>query len=128
EPGASPTASASGLRTAFLTQPTPCGHWDLVIWALIRISGFGFYLDFGFWFSRPPYPSHAGFFAVPSNCGVVLNRSNWPVRAAWWVLSSSAATSSGLIGLNVFTASSAWSRIGRLSMPQMTTDVGRFIA
>ncbi|HEV8004319.1 MAG TPA: hypothetical protein VGP63_30930 [Planctomycetaceae bacterium] len=69
------------------------------------------------------FPSHSGCFAVESKPLVVLKGSKRPFSAAWVVFLSSAAIGSGLRGWKVLTASKAWSRILKLSMPVITTNV-----
>jgi len=73
-------------------------------------------------------PSHFGFRAVPSNTDVVLNNSNSPRDAAFGVLARIAFTWALVIGRKLRAASNACSRISMLSMPVITTEVGKFRA
>ena len=73
-------------------------------------------------------PSHFGFRAVPSNTDVVLNNSNSPRDAAFAVLARIAFAWALVIGRKLRAASNACSRISMLSMPVITTEVGKFRA
>src|SRR6267154_234082 len=73
-------------------------------------------------------PSQSGCLAVESWCDVVLKISYFPVVAASLVFAKSRAICPRFIGWKVLTASNAWSSTSRLSIPVITTDVGRLDA
>src|SRR6266849_2368051 len=77
---------------------------------------------------RGSWPSHSGWIVVASKIDVVLNSSNLPLVAALAVFCSNAFFSTSLRGRKVRAAVNACSRISMLSMPVMTTDVGRLRA
>lgn len=94
-----------------------------------------YYADINCWMRCGSSPSQSGFWAVLSKIDEVLKGSNSPRDAASAVFAKSDVydglclrTCSSFIGWNVCTASKACSRISMLSIPAITTDVGRFKA